>query len=230
MSARYAIYFVPDSGTALGRFGASWLGWDINAGAPVRPNGFAAALAGRCSEVVKSPRRYGFHATLKAPFYLTPGTTQAELCAFADIAALEMKAVQECLFELSRIGTFLALIPNKQAQALENLAAQCTRLFDGFRAPLTEEDWQRRQPETLTKRQRAYLKEWGYPYIFEEFRFHLTLTGALDAGELQAVQTRLEPIIEPLLAQLVCIDSIAVVEQAIPSSNFKLIHRARLNG
>jgi hypothetical protein len=31
------------------------------------------------------------------------------------------------------------------------------------------------------QRQRNYLDRWGYPYVMEEFRFHMTLTGRLDS-------------------------------------------------
>jgi hypothetical protein len=36
----------------------------------------------------------------------------------------------------------------------------------------------------LSERQRALLIEWGYPYVFDEFRFHMTLSSSLaDAQE-----------------------------------------------
>ena len=71
---RYAIYFAPRPRRALARFGAAWLGWDAEAGAD-RDGPELAGLPRPRAEIVATPRRYGFHATLKAPFRLARGAT-----------------------------------------------------------------------------------------------------------------------------------------------------------
>ena len=37
--------------------------------------------------------------------------------------------------------------------------------------------------------ERQNLVQWGYPYVFDEFRFHMTLTGRVPAERHDAVET-----------------------------------------
>src|SRR5258706_15139718 len=76
---RYAIYFVPAADTALYRFGAAALSYDCFTGADMATLDALPVDAGAWRELTREPRRYGFHATLKAPFHLAAGRTQAEL-------------------------------------------------------------------------------------------------------------------------------------------------------
>src|SRR5207245_1192733 len=97
------------------------------------------------------------------------------------------------------ISGFIAVIPAEPVAELQQLAADCARDFDSFRAPLGAEDRARRRPEKLTERQRDYLDRWGYPYVMEEFRFHMTLTGRLDAerrGLVAQIASRLNQLRE----------------------------------
>ena len=69
---RHAIYFAPPAGSPLAEFGADWLGWDPATGRG--RDGFdLPGLPRRRAELVATPARYGFHATLKAPFRLGRG-------------------------------------------------------------------------------------------------------------------------------------------------------------
>lgn len=132
--------------------------------------------------ITHAPRRYGYHATLKAPFALAEGTTLAELqSAVAEFARCRQP---ELLHELraTRLGSFRALVPHGGHGAVDRLAADVVRAFDRFRAPLAADDIARRRPERLTPRQREILHDCGYPYALDEFRFHITLTDALSEG------------------------------------------------
>ena len=178
---RYAIYFVPDADTALYRFGAAALGYDCFTGADVPTPDALPIDAGAWRELTREPRRYGFHATLKAPFRLAAGRTEADLIdefvAFSgtiDIAPTFEPAV--CLLQ-----RFVAIVPATARAGLDRLASSCVKHFDGFRAPLTSADRGRRLAADLTTRQIGHLERWGYPYVFEDFRFHMTLTGTLSA-------------------------------------------------
>lgn len=71
--ARFAIYYVPSKGH-LADFGASWLGWDIVEARDV-PQPDVPGLR----DITMKPRKYGFHGTLKPPFRLKEGQTQASL-------------------------------------------------------------------------------------------------------------------------------------------------------
>ena len=182
---RYALYFAP-AARGLHRAAASWLGWDAEAGCAVAQpevEGIAAATA--------TPRKYGFHATLKAPFRLAAGHGPDDLAEALAHAARQIAPVDLPGLGVARLGgRFLALRPEGNEAGLEALCAEVVTRFEPFRAPLTDDELARRRPENLSPRQRDLLVAFGYPYVFEEFRFHLTLSGDLPAAEL----ARLEPL------------------------------------
>ena len=186
---RYALYYTPPQGE-FADFGAAWLGWDAAAGRAVaQPELVGLDIAALTAE----PRKYGFHATLKAPFRLAEGQGADALAdAVGDLAA-QLRPVTLDGLALTRIGPFLALTPEGDADPLNDLAARVVQTLDPFRAPLTEAELARRNPARLTPRQRALLDVWGYPYVLDEFRFHMTRTGALDPATLDAVTAQLAP-------------------------------------
>src|SRR5215475_1248503 len=178
---RYAIYFVPDPDTALYRFGAAVLGYDCFTGADIPTLDALPVDAGAWRELTHEPRRYGFHATLKAPFRLAAGRAEAELASeFVEfsrsIAVAPTIEPAVCLLQ-----RFIAIVPATVCAGLGRLAESCVEHFDGFRAPLTSAERSKRLAAPLTARQRGHVEHWGYPYVFEDFRFHMTLTGAISA-------------------------------------------------
>ncbi|MDF1729284.1 MAG: DUF1045 domain-containing protein [Sulfitobacter sp.] len=176
---RYAIYFVPHE-DGLAAFGARWLGWDANRHRPVAQFDLEGL-----SQVTDRPRKYGFHGTLKPPFRLSEGATEADLRAeLTRLAAHTAPAPCEGL-ALAAIGRFLALVPEGSQEDISRLAGACVTAFDPFRAPLSDDDLARRRKGGLSPRQEDYLMRWGYPYVMDEFRFHLTLTGPLPRDELE---------------------------------------------
>src|SRR5712671_6421574 len=178
---RYAIYFTAPQGSDLDRFGAAHLGYDAWSGDELPFPKDVLQTVPDWHALTEDPRKYGFHATLKAPMALADGKSEAELlaacAAFADAPR--------------HVPVITPAVPAEASRELERFAADCVSAFDGFRTPLTSEDRARRNPSKLTPRQRDYLDRWGYPYVMEEFRFHMTLTGRLDT-------TRREPILAML--------------------------------
>ncbi len=173
---RYAVYFVPEPGGELYRFGSSWLGYDCYSGFALARRSPPAINADAAEQHTREPRNYGFHGTLKAPFHLDPAYREADL-----IVALEAFSARALTFDPSveLLDAFVAIVPAARCDPLESLAADCVRHFDRYRAPLSEQDRQRRTAAGLTSRQCENLDTWGYPYVFEDFRFHMTLTGRL---------------------------------------------------
>lgn len=217
---RYAIYYAPAPGSALDALGRNWLGRDAVTGAAV-----AQPDVADIAEITSEARHYGFHATLKPPFALAPGRAEAMLMvALAEFAASRRKLVAPPL-KLAAIGRFLALIPSAAAPELHQLADLCVTRFDRFRAPADEAELAKRRAAGLTPAQDALLQRWGYPYVLEEFRFHMTLTRRLDAAE----QARLEPVLAPLVAPATAgplvIDALSLFAQADRASPFRLIRR-----
>ena len=182
---RYALYFAPPAQSPLWRFGSAVLGYDAEAGTLRR---FDAA---RWSEITAEPRRYGFHATLKAPFRLAPGRREAELTAACARFAGNRAGFACPGVTLASIGRFLALRLAAPSAALDRLAAGAVAALDEFRAPMTEAEREKRLRAPLTPRQREYLDRWGYPYVLDDFRFHMTLTGPLEDEERALAEAEL---------------------------------------
>jgi putative phosphonate metabolism protein len=220
---RYAIYYAAERGSTLDRFGTQLLGYDAWTGEDLPfPDGITEAVPD-WREVTSDPRKYGFHATLKAPFALAPGRTEAELVAACAAFAGEPRAIPRFKPVVDSISGFIAVIPVERSLPLEQLAADCVTAFDPFRAALTMRDRARRNPEKLTERQRDYLDRWGYPYVMEEFRFHMTLTGRLDAARRSGVINMLRERFAATGLDAIAVDRIAVFRQDDPEARFRII-------
>ena len=216
--SRYAIYFAPHAETPLARFGASWLGWDAAAGVEVgRPDGGSLDI----DAVTRSPRTYGFHATMKAPFALADGAREddlrADLRAFCDRRA----PIAAPSLMLAPLGEFLALQLSNPCESVNALAADAVRAFDAFRQPLSEADRQRRLSQGLSDHQRAHQERWGYPYVMDEYRFHMTLSGALPPGLRRSVAELLNPLVQPLCESPFRLDGLALAHQPDRSARFR---------
>ena len=219
---RFAVYFLPAEGP-LAEFGAHWLGWDA-----VRGRNVAQPDIDGLAGMTAAPARYGFHATLKPPFRLAPERSFDALTdAIAALAARTAPAQCDGL-ELTRLGRFLALTPVGDASGLARVAAACVRGLDGFRAPPDDAELARRRKSSLTDRQEAHLRRWGYPYVLDEFRFHMTLTGGLPRGRIDTVADLIHGLLPPL-PQPFALDSVALLGER-PDGRFERITRAELSG
>lgn len=231
---RYAIYFAPAPDGALWRFGSGVLGYDAATGEDVPqlvPDGFDPAAF---RALTADPRLYGFHATIKAPFRLREGRSEAEL-----VAALESFARGRSAFILPELvvtaipggphaASFIALTEPRPTPALLALERAAVEGFEPFRAPLTEAEIARRRPESLSERGRRYLHAYGYPHVLDAFRFHMTLTGrvpGLDAWRAVAGLTALRET-HALPAQAT-FDAPALFRQRA-GERFRIIARAAL--
>lgn len=220
--ARFAIYYVPPAGP-LADFSATWLGWDVVTGREV-PQFDLPGLR----DITMTPRKYGFHGTLKPPFRLKDGQTLDALeKAASGLAGALSPAICDGL-KLNQLGRFLALTPCGPLDQLQHIAEACVRDLDAFRAQATDAELARRRKAGLSTRQEALLAQWGYPYVFEEFRFHLTLSGGLPDDELRVwtdtLQTRLPDLPRPFV-----IDQIALCGER-QDGRFELIHHYTLTG
>jgi putative phosphonate metabolism protein len=222
---RYALYFAPDAGTPLDRFGASWLGRDARTGAAIAFPEITGLPAAAIAHLTKAPRLYGFHATLKPPFALAGRCSVEALTAALAEFAEHRPAVAAPPLRLEAIGRFLALVPEVPSPALHALAADCVERFDRFRAPASADDVARRRSAGLAPRQQQFLARWGYPYVLEEFRFHLTLTGALDDADRAHATVALAPLIAPFGKTPLAVTAVSLFEQDAPSQPFRLTRR-----
>ncbi len=216
---RYAVYYAPQPGTFADRT-AAWLGWDLARGCMVDDPALQSRPVGQ-------PRNYGFHGTIRAPF--RPVVPEAQLIAAVDALAATRPAVTCGTLALHDLNGFLALMPTDGGPALIALAEAVVRATDLLRAPLTAEQIARRRPDSLTPRQRALLDRWGYPFVMEEFRFHLTLTDRLSPAERPAVQAMAQAWLGPVLPEPFVIADLCVVAEDA-QGRFHLRHRAPLSG
>ncbi|KGT77189.1 DUF1045 domain-containing protein [Bradyrhizobium japonicum] len=220
---RYAIYFAAGADSALTRFGAELLGYDVYTGDEVPFPADASRVAPDWRDVTADPRKYGFHGTLKAPMALAPGRTEAKLVAACAAFAGKARPMPSIRPVVDSISGFIAVIPTEPVGALQQLAADCVREFDDFRAPMTAEDRARRKPDKLTERQRDYLDRWGYPYVMEEFRFHMTLTGRLDVERRGPILEMLRARFAALGLDTLAIDRIALFKQDDARTRFRFV-------
>ncbi|MBR1232700.1 DUF1045 domain-containing protein [Bradyrhizobium sp. AUGA SZCCT0182] len=219
---RYAIYYAPVQASDLNRFGAQMLGYDAFGGEDLPFPEDVVSAAPDWRNLTADPRKYGFHATLKAPFSLAQGRTEAELLAACAAFAATPRAIPVIRPVVGSISGFIAVIPADPPAELIRLAADCVSEFDAFRTPLTEADRARRNPSRLTSAQRAHLDSWGYPYVMEEFRFHMTLTGRLDASRLETVLAMLRNSFSTLGLETLAIDRLALFRQDSADSRFRI--------
>jgi putative phosphonate metabolism protein len=226
-TARYAIYFVPAPESPLYNIGAALLGYDVYSGKRLPfPDGLALGQDAWFA-LTSEPRVYGFHATLKAPFRLAAGKRVEELAAH--LATFAATRVPVPITPVVRtIGSFAALVPDP-SPPLERLAAECVRTFDSFRAPLSDEERRKRLAPPLTARHKENLEHWGYPYVFEEFRFHMTLTGGIAPEYKQAVLAFLRDRFGAMEGKPMSVDRIALLCQPERNTPFHLIVSAPLS-
>ena len=224
---RFAVYVVPQGTTPLARAANAWLGYDPGTGRALEQPRIEGLAAERLRAITAAPRRYGFHATMKAPFALDAQRSEAELVTgFVRFCAAQRPLDLE--LRLDSIGGFLALVPAGPALALEALAAACVRDLDPFRAPLTQEDRARRRPERLAARELEHLERWGYPHVMELFHYHMTLTDRLAEAEHDGVQRILARHLTPLLDRPCRIDDLVLLQEPDPGSAFRVVIRAPL--
>lgn len=207
---RYALYFTPPRDHALTRAASSWLGRDAFSGLTL-PHAERTGLAlGELAYFTAVPRRYGFHATLKAPFELAEGWSEADLVEAVEMFARDAFPVRIDRVMVAPLGGFFAIVPEEPNPALNDLACQVVAIFDRLRAPLSEVEFSRRDPDKLSTSQLRNLQNWGYPYVFDEFRFHMTLTGHVEVPDRPRMKAALDRHFQPVLAEPLDIDHLAI--------------------
>lgn len=213
---RYALYFAPPPGDFTDT-AARWLGRAL------------PPIAADLWPLTSNARRYGFHATLKAPFRLKPGLGVQDLITAMDGFAATCAPVDLAGLELADLDGFLALIPQGDTGPLNAFAARVVQDFDPLRAPLTPADYARRNPDRLSPHHRALLDQWGYPYVMDSFQFHMTLTDRLRPADAEWVTPLARSSFVPFTNRPLRIDALSLfVEDA--DGLFHPHHRAALSG
>jgi hypothetical protein len=226
---RYAIYFVPPASSQFYRYGSSILGYDCYSGSSVGfPEEFGRGVV-NWNELSTTPRRYGFHATLKAPFHLAPSCSERQLVGALQKFAGLGHAVHSFAPVLRELEDFIAVVPQNAEASLDALAASCTTIFDAYRAPMLPQERARRLAAGLSQSQIQNLDRWGYPFVLSDFRFHMTLTGAIPQRRKKAIlAVLLSGFHHMKVERSIAIDRLALMKQETTEAPFRVLDEAAL--
>jgi hypothetical protein len=77
--------------------------------------------------------------------------------------------------------------------------------------------------------QKTYLQQWGYPYVFEQFRCHFTLTDSLSDQQMMLCQPLLGKYFNPIcIQQGLRVNQISLLHQPSLMAPFTVIETALL--
>jgi putative phosphonate metabolism protein len=224
VSPRHAIYLAPSPDTPLWRAASQVIGRDAVTGEPLPFPRFAPCDADDWAEVTAEPRRYGFHATLKAPFELGDGADETVLLDAARAFAATRRGFSIPDLSVRTMKSFVALTPDTVNTDLAGLAADCVVVFEPFRKPLSPDERSRRVAGLTDPRHIASVDRWGYPWVFEDFRFHMTLTGSLPDARRDEVRDGLAAFLGDV-ARPLAVDAICVFRQETRDAPFRVLER-----
>lgn len=226
---RYAIYFAPREGSAHDCFGSRWLGRDARSGCPLpHPEGPGLSV-GRIAELTAAARRYGLHATLKPPFRLL----SPELLPQLDCRLHALATAQSAFsfrVAVAPMGDFLAWRPVDQHDRIAAIAAACVTELDDLRSLPSVAEIERRRESGLNTRQEALLLRWGYPYVFDEYRFHITLTDRLTGEDAAHVRAHLESSCREFSDVPLVFDTLALFVEEDAGGSFRHIRSYGFDG
>jgi len=228
---RYALYYAPRVEEALAVAAGRWLGRNADTGEARDLVPVSGVPHERLLAIVAEPRLYGFHGTLKPPIALVEGATERDfLDAVGTLTATE-RQIDVPALELGALQDFLALVPAGRCAPLQDFSDRCVVEFDEFRRPAGEAELTRRRAAGLTQRQEDLLLRWGYPYVLEQGRFHLTLTGRVkEPRERAAILDELRRRFMGFVDRPLAVRDLCVCRQAAPGRPFTVLARFRLGG
>lgn len=226
---RCAIYFAPQPDSPWGQAGSQWLGRCTHTGQsqsmPVI-GGVPVDLQRACTA---EPRRYGWHATLKAPFVLQPGQDLASVVSWLQLLASGFKAFTLPTLQVGMLGNFLALQPEQDCPPLQSVADACVTRLQHLALPLGELELARRRLAPLTHEQDQLLVQWGYPWVLQQLRFHFSLTGSLDGLKPASREAMQAAALAHFGSLPKCqFDRLSLFVEPEKGANFKLIEQVEL--
>jgi putative phosphonate metabolism protein len=195
---RYAIYFAPPPHSPWWEFGTRWLGRDEVSNAARAQLGVAGIETPRLHALTATPRRYGFHATLKAPFRLRSGIDETALLARVRALAERLRPVTLTPLVARRIDGFVALVPDTVPPGLAEIEAACVTELDVLRAPPAETELAARRAAGLDARAEELLARYGYPRVLDRFRLHFTLTDRIGEADAARVCDAVRDLVQDL--------------------------------
>jgi hypothetical protein len=208
---RYAICFTPSASDPLTLAAANWLGRNVYSGEMVEPPSVRGLGIHEIAFHTAVPRRYGFNATLKAPFRLAEQVSESAMLRDLMRFSGTMKPFDIPRLEVKRLGNAFGLVPSEPCPQIDMLASSVVQAFDPYRAPLLEAEIERSNPDSLSAVQFVNFYRWGNPYVLDEFRFQMMLTGTVSAADMPRMEKVLRDFFEPVLSVSVPVANIALM-------------------
>ena len=219
---RYAIHFTPSPNDPMTHAAAAWLGRDVYSGHSVEPPAVTSLGMQEISYHTALPRRYGFHGLIKAPFRLAEDVCEATLLRGLMHFAGTHQPFTLPPLEIAKLGNLYGLVPSWPSETLNFLAASVVQEFDRYRAPLSDADIERADPDRLSATQLTNLHRWGHPYVMDEFRFQMTLTGGVTPGDCLRVERAVRGVFEPLLKRQLEFSNLALFVEDEAGAPFRV--------
>ena len=217
---RYAINFTPPASDPLTVAASQWLGRNAFSGDAMDLPAIHGLDLHEIAFNTALPRRYGFHGTLKPPFRLADGMSEQLMLRQLMHFAGQQQPLRLPKLEIARMGNRFALVPAGPCEELHLLAGAVVQQFDVFRAPLTEAELERADPDHLSASQFSNLCRWGHPHVMDEFRFHMTMTGTVGPQQMERFEQVMRRFFEPLLDRTLEVTNVALFVEAEPGAPF----------
>ena len=213
---RYALYFTPPREHLLTRTASAWLGRDAFTGLSVPRPAISELADLDMADITAAPSRYGFHATLKAPFHLLPEVSESELIQAVAAFSSSEAPVGALRLKLDQIEGFIALVSAEPMPQLHRFADDVVTAFDRFR----DRHAAGRPRGVLSPTEQRNLDRWGYPFVFEAFQFHMTLTSRLADAETPPAFSALRKLFEPILETPLSVNCLSLFVEPEPDAPF----------
>lgn len=231
-SGRYAVYEAPEVGSLWWEAGSRWLGRCAATGQEYPPQKVDGLSDAQFSELTAAPRRYGWHGTLRAPFVPAPSVALPDVLNALRVLASRRPAFEMPRLRVALLDDFLALVPDPAHPGkakLDALAAACVTTLQPLAAPLSARDLARRREAGLTPEQDDLLVRWGYPYVLDQFRFHVSLTGSLrnvSPAHVRALKARAQKIFDAL--PVYPFARLSLFHEPLPGADFVVLEQVAL--
>lgn len=228
MTARYALYLAPADDSPLWRVGSAWLGRDARTEALLPQPKIEGICADRVQALTASARHYGLHATLKPPMRLADGVSADLLTDAVRMLAAATRAFMLPALAVDTLSGFIAVRAVHASAALQQLADDCVTQLDRFRRASDAVELAQRRSAGLSARQEALLTRFGYPYVMDEWRFHITLTERVAGAERDLLLAWLTAHFADALAQPLRCEDLCLFVQDRAEQPFVLRERFAL--
>lgn len=219
---RYALYYMPPAASALAVAGNAWLGRDAVSGLAVAHPALPGLPPDTLRRHTATARRYGFHATLKAPFVLAAGFDESHLMQMATSFSACQAPLVPLMLKTCLLDDFLALCPAAPTSHVAALAMRCMVYFDLLRASSDAET------DAMARGRRR-----GTPNAGSAFRFHMTLSDRLvdsDATLIEPLQRAADLHFAQALSSPLTVDALTIFKQPAPDASWTVLARWPLTG